>query len=304
MEINAMARVMELQSQIRQKEKQPTGIYGSFFDSVVQAASVTQTEESAPAQAISLEEMLKARHPGLVYHVFDASSSYWRTRNDYPHYLLYQKGDKAKEILENWKPSGANPFYGSIDGRFTAPKEIHALGNVRPGSKAVVIHPKVQERMEQDPEYANLIYQRIESWWAFDIARNEAAFPGCTAGMCQSIAIGEDGNIANVQASSGPSMTRSTSGEDDGPGFWELRKKRHDWYMKQWMEEQLQRRLTASNQLAAMDYASSQNAKAQLLDMLNNEELKTILGDTIAGVSVDKVFEQTRKDAFGSAYTL
>ena len=53
-----------------------------------------------------------------------------------------------------------------------------------------------------------------------------------------------------------------------------------------------------------MDYASSQNAKAQLLDMLNNEELKTILGDTIAGVSVDKVFEQTRKDAFGSAYTL
>ena len=270
------------------------GIYGSFFDNVVQAASVTQTEETAPAQAISLEEMLKARHPGLVYHVFDASTPYWRTREDYPFHLLYQKNINT-EALENWKPSGPNPDQ-------TSPNVQRNLAAIPPGGKAVIIHPKVQERMEQDPEYANLIYQRIESWWAFDIARNEAILPGSTAGMSQAIAIGEDGNIANVQASSGPSMTRSKREEDEGPDFWELRKNRHDWYMKLWIEEQLQRRLTASTQLPAMEYAFFPIPKAQLIDMLNSDELKSILGDTISGVPVDEVLEQTRKDAFGAAF--
>lgn len=294
MEINGIARMMEPQSQAYQKEKQAMGIYGSFFDNVVQAASVTQTEETAPAQAISLEEMLKARHPGLVYHVFDASTPYWRTREDYPFHLLYQKNINT-EALENWKPSGPNPDQ-------TSPNVQRNLAAIPPGGKAVIIHPKVQERMEQDPEYANLIYQRIESWWAFDIARNEAILPGSTAGMSQAIAIGEDGNIANVQASSGPSMTRSKREKDEGPDFWELRKNRHDWYMKLWIEEQLQRRLTASTQLPAMEYAFFPIPKAQLIDMLNSDELKSILGDTISEVPVDEVLEQTRKDAFGAAF--
>ena len=294
MEINGIARMMEPQSQAYQKEKQAMGIYGSFFDNVVQAASVTQTEETAPAQAISLEEMLKARHPGLVYHVFDASTPYWRTREDYPFHLLYQKNINT-EALENWKPSGPNPDQ-------TSPNVQRNLAAIPPGGKAVIIHPKVQERMEQDPEYANLIYQRIESWWAFDIARNEAILPGSTAGMSQAIAIGEDGNIANVQASSGPSMTRSKREKDEGPDFWELRKNRHDWYMKLWIEEQLQRRLTASTQLPAMEYAFFPIPKAQLINMLNSDELKSILGDTISGVPVDEVLEQTRKDAFGAAF--
>lgn len=294
MEINGIARMMEPQSQAYQKEKQAMEIYGSFFDNVVQAASVTQTEETAPAQAISLEEMLKARHPGLVYHVFDASTPYWRTREDYPFHLLYQKNINT-EALENWKPSGPNPDQ-------TSPNVQRNLAAIPPGGKAVIIHPKVQERMEQDPEYANLIYQRIESWWAFDIARNEAILPGSTAGMSQAIAIGEDGNIANVQASSGPSMTRSKREEDEGPDFWELRKNRHDWYMKLWIEEQLQRRLTDSTQLPAMEYAFFPIPKAQLIDMLNSDELKSILGDTISGVPVDEVLEQTRKDAFGAAF--
>ena len=110
-------------------------------------AGGVQTVGVEATQALSLEEMLKAKYPNLVYHVFDASSSYWKTRTDYPHYLLYQNGDKAKETLENWQPSGSNPFYGSVNGQFIAPKEIKALGSVPPGSKAVVNHPKVQERM-------------------------------------------------------------------------------------------------------------------------------------------------------------
>ena len=106
-----------------------------MMDLVVRSGGQVQAGGTEAVEAPSLETMLKAKYPNIHYHVFDASSGYWRTRNDYPHYLLYQDGDKAKETLENWQPSGANPFYGSIDGRFTAPKEIHALGNVPPGSK-------------------------------------------------------------------------------------------------------------------------------------------------------------------------
>ena len=77
-----------------------------------------RTDQTAAAEPPSLEEMLRAKYPRLSYHVFDASSGYWRTRNDYPHYLLYQQ-DIDTEAIENWQPTGPNPFYGSVDGRST-----------------------------------------------------------------------------------------------------------------------------------------------------------------------------------------
>ena len=234
-----------------------------MMDLSVRATGQVQTVGVEATEAPSLETMLKAKYPNIHYHVFDASSGYWRTRNDYPHYLLYQDGDKAKETLENWQPTGANPFYGSIDGRFTAPKEIHALGNVPPGSKAVVIHPKVQERMEQDPAYAQEIYAKIDTWFAFDVARNEAILPGCTAGMSQAVAIGEDGNICNAcSSSSGGEITYSKSGSDDKESWWDLRMARHAEFMKLAVEKQIQRRMQASDLLAASA------AKSQLASMM------------------------------------
>ena len=255
-----------------------------------------QAERVSSVEAPSLEAMLKTKYPNIHYHVFDASSGYWRTRNDYPHYLLYQNGDKAKETLENWQPSGANPFYGSIDGRFTAPKEIHALGSVPPGSKAVVIHPKVQERMERDPAYAREIYARIDAWFTFDAARNEAIIPGSTLGMSQAVAIGEDGNICNACSSSGGGgFTFSKSGSDDGESWWELRMARHAEFMKLLAEKQIQRHIEAS-QLAA-----SAAAKSQLAAMLSGGKLRELLGSEIAGVPTETVLALTQSEIWGAA---
>lgn len=64
------------------------------------------------------------------------TSSDWRTRNDYPFEALFQEGEKSTEMIENWKPTGANP------------KNQRYL-SIAPGSKAVMIHPKAQERMEK-----------------------------------------------------------------------------------------------------------------------------------------------------------
>ncbi len=269
-----------------------------MMDLAVRSGGQVQAAEREAVEAPSLETMLKAKYPNIHYHVFDASSGYWRTRNDYPHYLLYQDGDKAKETLENWQPTGANPFYGSIDGRFTAPKEIHALGNVPPGSKAVVIHPKVQERMETDSAYAQEIFAKIDTWFAFDVARNEAIMPGCTAGMSQAVAIGEDGNICNACSSSPGRITYSKSGSDDEESWWDLRMARHAEFMKLAVEKQIQRHIQA-DQLAA-----SAAAKSQLAAMLTGGNLREIFGSEIAGIPTETVLAITQSQVWGGGMML
>ena len=265
-----------------------------MMDLAVRSGGQVQTGGAQTVEAPSLEAMLKAKYPNIHYHVFDASSGYWRTRNDYPHYLLYQDGDEAKETLENWRPTGANPFYGSIDGRFTAPKEIHALGNVPPGSKAVVIHPKVQERMEQDPAYAQEIFARIDTWFAFDVARNEAIMPGSTWDMSQAVAIGEDGNICNACSSSaGGEITYSKSGSDEEESWWDLRMARHAEFMKLAVDKQIQRHIQA-DQLAA-----SVVAKSQLAAMLTGGNLREIFGSEIAGIPTETVLAITQAQVWG-----
>ena len=270
-----------------------------MMDLAVRSGGQVQASGTEAVEAPSLETMLKAKYPNIHYHVFDASSGYWRTRNDYPHYLLYQDGDKAKETLENWQPTGANPFYGSIDGRFTAPKEIHALGNVPPGSKAVVIHPKVQERMEQDPAYAQEIFAKIDTWFAFDVARNEAIMPGSTWDMSQAVAIGEDGNICNACSSSaGGEITYSKSGSDDEESWWDLRMARHAEFMKLAVEKQIERHIQAS-QLAA-----SAAAKSQLASMLTGGNLREIFGSEIAGIPTETVLAITQSQVWGGGMML
>ncbi len=265
-----------------------------MMDLAVRSGGQMQAAGTEAIEAPSLETMLKAKYPNIHYHVFDASSGYWRTRNDYPHYLLYQDGDKAKETLENWQPTGANPFYGSIDGRFTAPKEIHALGNVPPGSKAVVIHPKVQERMEQDPAYAQEIFAKIDTWFAFDVARNEAIMPGSTWDMSQAVAIGEDGNICNACSSSGGGeITYSRSGSDDEESWWDLRMARHAEFMKLAAEGQARRRMQAS------DLLSASAARAQLASMMKDGDLPGIFGSEIAGIPTETILDITRAQVWG-----
>ena len=270
-----------------------------MMDLAVRSGGQVRTGGTEAVETPSLETMLKAKYPNIHYHVFDASSGYWRTRNDYPHYLLYQDGDKAKETLENWQPTGANPFYGSIDGRFTAPKEIHTLGNVPPGSKAVVIHPKVQERMEQDPAYAQEIFAKIDTWFAFDVARNEAIMPGSTWDMSQAVAIGEDGNICNACSSSaGGEITYSKSGSDDEESWWDLRMARHAEFMKLAVEKQIQRHIQA-DQLAA-----SAAAKSQLAAMLMGGNLREIFGSEIAGIPTETVLAITQSQVWGGGAIL
>ena len=169
-----------------------------------------------------------------------------------------------------------------------------ALSNVPPGSKAVVIHPKVQERMETDSAYAQEIFAKIDTWFAFDVARNEAIMPGSTWDMSQTVAIGEDGNICNACSSSGGGeITRSRSGSDDEESWWDLRMARHAEFMKLAAEGQARRRMQAS------DLLSASAARAQLASMMKDGDLPGIFGSEIAGIPTETILDITRAQVWG-----
>ena len=67
----------------------------SVPDLSARSAGQVQADGVKAAKATSLEAMLKAKYPHLAYHVFDASSSFWRSRIDYADYLFYQAGEQT-----------------------------------------------------------------------------------------------------------------------------------------------------------------------------------------------------------------
>lgn len=287
-----------------------------FLDAVRQGMAAEEPQAAAPAAAVTLEERLRARYPGLAYHVFDGSSRYWQTRQDFPFDKLYQQ-DCDGAGIENWRPSGPDP------GMLSAQVQ-RSLGRIPPGSKAVIIHPAVQKKMEEDPAYADEIYARIEAWFTFDVARNEAILPGCTVGMSQCIAIGEDGQIANVQACGDGGLSRANrQQEDEGESFWEARLRRHRKYMQQVMADQILQKLgiiaspgpLQEAELNGRSYAAragatmidrqltavqtAQTAMLRVMEMIESGELRRELGETVAGVPVDTVLEATKNDITG-----
>ena len=262
----------------------------------------TKIAETARTENVSLENMLKEKYPGIVYNVGDGTSSTWRTRNDYPFEVLFREGETSTEMIENWKPVGTNP-------------KNQRYIPVAPGSKAVMIHPKAQERMENDPEFAKEVMERIESWFEYDIARNEAIEPGCTIGMSQAIAIGEDGEIANVVSiGSGDSISgnkQKNNGEEEYD-WWIERMARNALYMQFLLQDSAGTNMSSFSLLGGSSFdsfgslgfgsinsmlaiQSGQTAERKIHSMLQNG-LKEKLGDTICGISTDEVINGTWAD--------
>ena len=118
--------------------------------------------------------------------------------------------------------------------------------------------------------------------------------PGCTVGMSQAVAIGEDGNICNACSSGGGRITYSESGGPaDGLSWWDLRMARHAEFMKLLVESQIQRQIQAS------DLLSASAAKARLADMLKNGNLLEIFGDEISGIPTETVLAMTQAQVWG-----
>ncbi|MBR1702646.1 MAG: hypothetical protein IJ716_11895, partial [Lachnospiraceae bacterium] len=305
-DLNAVMRAIHQYNHLTHKMYEIEEEEDEAAEEVFEAEEVSYVRDVSEIKAVSLKDMLKEKYPNLVYKVGDGSNSYWRTRNDFPFEYLFRESEESGKMLENWKPNGANPTYQ----RYIA---------AAPGSKAVMIHPKAQERLEHDPEFAKEVMERIEAWWNYDIARNEAIAPGYTAGMSQAIAIGEDGEITNVlSCGGGDSFGRSSNGkkgngQEEEYDWWAERHARHIMYMRLWLTGQADfGRLSSvlggggfeggnfgglfGNGAATCGFLDSQFAQAaenEIHDMMENGNLKEILGDTICGDSTESILSHT-----------
>ncbi len=305
-DLNAVMRAIHQYNHLTYKLYEIEEEEDETAEKVFEAEEVSYVRDVSEIKAVSLKDMLKEKYPNLVYHVGDGSNSYWRTRNDFPFEYLFRESEESGKMLENWKPNGENPTYQ----RYIA---------AAPGSKAVMIHPKAQERLENDPEFAKEVMDRIEAWWNYDIARNEAIAPGYTAGMSQAIAIGEDGEITNVlSCGGGDSFIRRSNGkkgngQEEEYDWWAERHARHIMYMRLWLTGQADFGGLSSvlggggfeggnfgglfgNGAAMGGFLDSQLAQAaenEIHDMIENGNLKEILGDTICGDSTEAVLAHT-----------
>ena len=112
--------------------------------------------------------------------------------------------------------------------------------------------------------------------------------------MSQAVAIGEDGNICNACSSSaGGEITYSKSGPDNEESWWDLRMAHHAKFMELAVEEQIQRRMQAS------DLLSAGAARSKLASMMSGGDLRSIFGDEIAGVPTETVLAITQSQVWG-----
>jgi hypothetical protein len=143
------------------------------------SAAIQKTEETSTFSGA--EQSLKEIYPDLKYHVLDASQfTYWN-RLDFPVSAFYKEtvDENTVNELKTWKPktqtaTGYEPYVQSD------------LEKIQKGIHVVMIHPAVQEKINQDTEYTKKIVAKIQKYFENDIRINAAIDPESVKSMSQS----------------------------------------------------------------------------------------------------------------------
>ena len=138
-------------------------------------------------------EILQNKYPDVVYHVGDIAmfdkNNLIPYRQDFPVSKLFEK-DADLEKLASWRPKINSNTPTGFEDYIQADR-----ARIPKGTRAVMIHPDVKERMEKDIQYANDILRKVDDFFQREIMINEQLVPGCTLGMNQFAAIDADGKI-------------------------------------------------------------------------------------------------------------
>lgn len=197
--------------------KAATSNFKNILDSAEQKA-----EKTSPF--IRAKQNLQDTYPDLKYHVLDTSQfTYW-DRKDFPDSKLFEDTMDV-EALKSWRPK--TPTATGYE-----PWVQRDLEKIRKGVHVVFIHPAVQEKMDNDPEYAKQIVDKIEKYFENDVRINKAIDPESIKSMSQAVSITKDGEIGlHVTVCDGPSKTVSDSKEanekKEKKGQQPLRKLQH-----------------------------------------------------------------------------
>lgn len=124
----------------------------------VSFSELVAAKEANRAEGASFQEMLKSRYPGAYYNVMDTSKidgGLWG-RNDYP-WDAYFVEPADKSVLE-WTPSGPQPSMQDSKVQFKI--------NSMVGKMSIVIPPELEEKIQSNPELAQQVMERIDSFLA------------------------------------------------------------------------------------------------------------------------------------------
>ncbi|MBR5992720.1 MAG: hypothetical protein IK018_02845 [Lachnospiraceae bacterium] len=149
----------------------------------------------------SFEEMWKSRYSDAKYHVMDASGISQGTweRNDFPYERFFD--DEVDESVLDWHPSGKEPDMSDAS--------VQSRLDSTLGKKAIVVPPELEEKMKNDPELAEKVMGKVESF-----IQNHPTRPGRV--LSYLIALDENGDIAHFRVTGG-------GGHISGPSDAELR---------------------------------------------------------------------------------
>jgi len=121
-------------------------------------------------------------------------------RNDFPAERFFE--DEVDGSVLEWQPSGKDPEMSDAS--------VQSRLNSTLGKKAIVVPPELEEKMKKDPELAEKVMGKVESF-----IQNHPTRPGRV--LSYLIALDENGDIAHFRVTGG-------GGHISGPSEAELRK--------------------------------------------------------------------------------
>lgn len=176
--------------------------FQKILNTAAQKASKTDT-------FVNAEQSLKEIYPDLKYHVLDTSQFKYWNRLDFPTSKFYEDTIDENTIneLKFWSPK-------TQTATGYEPLVQRDLEKIQKGLHVVMIHPAVQEKMDQDPAYAKQIVSKVQKYFDNDIRMNAAIDPESVKSMSQSVSITKDGEIGfHHTVCDGPSKQQSNSEE-------------------------------------------------------------------------------------------
>ena len=224
-------------AQLKENDNNGTASSSTFLSFLSDVALTEKTVE--PDR--SFEEMWKLRYSGAKYHVMDMSGisqGVWE-RSDFPYEKFFD--DEVDETILNWQPSGKDPAM--------ADASVQSRLDATLGKKAIVVPPKLVEKMEQDPELAKRVMERVESF-----IQNHPTRPGRI--LSYLISLNEEGEIAHFRVTGG-------GGHISGPSKAEMRQFEEEQKVKR-KKAQMQKLFAASSGVMPSGFSGVTSAPPSL----------------------------------------
>ncbi len=160
--------------------KKATNVLGNFSETLDDAMGIQGVN--------TLHDKLENIYPGIKYHVLDTSKieqNVWE-RSDYPFEKFYE--DEIDESIFDWKPTAQEPSMLSAN--------VQAKLNAVRGKFAIIIPPELEGKMENQPELAQNIMDKISK-----LIAEQDSVPSSIDSF--NITLDKEGNISHYRFSGG-----------------------------------------------------------------------------------------------------